>query len=161
VIALLAGLRRACIAWAPRVFARICRPSDDELGRLGEEVAARWLRSHGARLLARRLRLAEGEIDILACDARGLVCVEVKSGRQSPPPLPRDAGLAAAPMRWRPAGRVDWKRRRRLLAGARRIARTHGLPARVEVLEVVLDERTRALCIERTGVLQNAQACDT
>ncbi|WP_084961367.1 YraN family protein [Thermoactinospora rubra] len=55
----------------------------DELGRHGEEVAARYLRDRGMRILERNWRCAQGEIDIIAQDGDDLVVVEVRtrSGR--------------------------------------------------------------------------------
>jgi len=47
-------------------------------GRWGEEQAARFLVSHGYRIVARNLRLPGGEIDIVAVEDRVLVFVEVK-----------------------------------------------------------------------------------
>ena len=47
-------------------------------GRLGEAVALWMLRCKGYRILARDLRLAVGEIDIVARRGRLLVAVEVK-----------------------------------------------------------------------------------
>ncbi len=55
-----------------------------ELGKLGEEQAASYLRERGYRLLARNYRCRLGEIDIVAADGDILVFVEVRcrtSGR--------------------------------------------------------------------------------
>jgi putative endonuclease len=54
------------------------RPSD-ELGRYGEELAARHLVDAGMEVLARNWRCREGELDIVARDGDALVFVEVKS----------------------------------------------------------------------------------
>jgi putative endonuclease len=54
------------------------RPSD-ELGRYGEELAARHLIDAGMEVLARNWRCREGELDIVARDGDALVFVEVKS----------------------------------------------------------------------------------
>lgn len=64
------------------------------LGARGERVAARRLRNAGYRVLARNVRLAGGEIDLLAVDPSGkvLVVVEVKSRR-----VLTDAGDARTP----------------------------------------------------------------
>jgi len=48
-------------------------------GRSGEVVAALWLMAKGYRLLGFRLRLREGEIDLLAMRRGVLVAVEVKA----------------------------------------------------------------------------------
>lgn len=51
-----------------------------DVGRAGEEAAARYLARHGYRILHRNLRLGRtGELDIVAMQGRTLVFVEVKS----------------------------------------------------------------------------------
>ena len=55
-----------------------------ELGKLGEELAASYLQEKGYRLLERNYRCRLGEIDIVALDGEVLVFVEVRcrtSGR--------------------------------------------------------------------------------
>jgi putative endonuclease len=51
----------------------------DELGRAGEERAARHVVSLGWRVLERNWRCAEGEIDLIAATGPHLVVVEVKT----------------------------------------------------------------------------------
>ncbi|MHA7986864.1 YraN family protein [Rathayibacter sp. CAU 1779] len=51
----------------------------DELGRRGEDLAARYLRQQGYRILARNWRCAQGEIDIVAEKAGAVAVVEVKT----------------------------------------------------------------------------------
>jgi putative endonuclease len=51
----------------------------DELGRKGEDLAARFLEDAGYRLVARNWRCRQGEIDIIARTADTLVFVEVKT----------------------------------------------------------------------------------
>ena len=51
----------------------------DELGRQGEEEAARQLKSLGYRIVGRRERVLRGDIDIVALDGRTVVFVEVRS----------------------------------------------------------------------------------
>jgi putative endonuclease len=48
-------------------------------GRRGEVLAALWLMAKGYRILAFRLRLRQGEIDLLATRRGVLVAVEVKA----------------------------------------------------------------------------------
>jgi putative endonuclease len=55
---------------------RLMRPS---LGRRGENAAARYLRRHGYRILARNFRAAGAEIDLIAMEGDTLVFVEVKT----------------------------------------------------------------------------------
>jgi putative endonuclease len=51
----------------------------DELGRRGEDEAARHLRSLGYRIIGRRERVLRGDLDIIALDGRTVVFVEVRS----------------------------------------------------------------------------------
>lgn len=53
--------------------------SRDELGRCGEDEAARYLRGIGYRIVARREKILRGDIDIVALDGRTVVFVEVRS----------------------------------------------------------------------------------
>jgi putative endonuclease len=124
---------------APRstLVALLCNgrltPSSAELGRIGEEVAARALTAQGWRLVGRNIRAPEAELDIVGRDGDTLVVVEVKTGR-----MPRGSDWAT----WRPARRITPLAIERRGRAARRIAR--GGRWRVDVVEVVveLDERT-------------------
>jgi putative endonuclease len=51
----------------------------DELGRRGEDEAARHLKTLGYRIVGRRERVLRGDIDIVALDGRTVVFVEVRS----------------------------------------------------------------------------------
>ncbi|MFC6706303.1 YraN family protein [Flexivirga alba] len=57
------------------------RPDRRELGRRGEEEAARYLQLQGLTVIERNWRCREGEIDLVALDDTGdcLVVVEVKT----------------------------------------------------------------------------------
>jgi putative endonuclease len=57
----------------------IRRQQAEERGRRGEALAAWWLRLHGWRILARRVRTPAGEIDIVARRFRTVAFVEVKA----------------------------------------------------------------------------------
>ena len=51
----------------------------DELGRRGEDLAARWVRTQGWQVLERNWRGEGGEIDLVARDGEDLVILEVKT----------------------------------------------------------------------------------
>ena len=51
------------------------------LGRSGEEIAALWYVAEGFTILARRFRVARGEVDLVARRGPLLVFVEVKTRR--------------------------------------------------------------------------------
>lgn len=53
----------------------------DELGRAGEEQAARYLTALGYQVLDRNWRCAQGEIDIVASHGSQLAVIEVKTRR--------------------------------------------------------------------------------
>lgn len=55
----------------------------DEVGRYGENVAARYVEQSGWHVLARNWRCADGELDIVALDGGELVAIEVKTRRTS------------------------------------------------------------------------------
>ena len=59
-----------------------------ELGRRGEERAARYLKKKGYRVVAKNFRCRGGEVDIVALDGATVVFVEVKtrSSRAYGPP---------------------------------------------------------------------------
>ncbi|TSC53980.1 MAG: putative endonuclease, partial [Microgenomates group bacterium LiPW_16] len=50
-----------------------------DLGKRGEELAVRYLQSHGYRILTRNFRSKFGEIDIIGLDGKILVFIEVKT----------------------------------------------------------------------------------
>lgn len=108
--------------------------SDDELGRLGEALAARALARSGWRLLGRRLRTPHGEIDLVAAMGGELVCVEVKTGRRR--------GSAASGLRFRPGVRLDARRLARHRRAGRWLAGRLGGPrlrgGRVDLVEVLV-----------------------
>jgi putative endonuclease len=52
-----------------------------EFGRRGEDAAAAWLARQGCEVVARNVRTAFGEIDLVALDGDVVVFVEVKARR--------------------------------------------------------------------------------
>jgi len=78
---LLSRLRaRLASAWRRlRSAGRPSQPFRAELGRRGEDVAARFLRKKGYKLLDRNVRCGPGEIDVIALDGDAVVFVEVRT----------------------------------------------------------------------------------
>lgn len=74
-------------------------------GRAAEELARIYLEEQGFRVVGRNLRLADGELDLVAWDGATLVFVEVKARSRT------DHG--------RPEEAVDRRKRRRLVSAAR------------------------------------------
>ncbi|MEX5216665.1 MAG: YraN family protein [Nitrospiraceae bacterium] len=57
------------------------RDARQQLGREGESLAERFLRSRGYHIVARNVRSPSGELDLIADDGGVLVFVEVKARR--------------------------------------------------------------------------------
>jgi putative endonuclease len=55
------------------------RNGKDELGRLGEDIAAEHLQRQGLVLLSRNWRCREGELDLVLTDGERLIVCEVKT----------------------------------------------------------------------------------
>ena len=66
-----------------------------ELGRLGEEAAARFLQCIGYEIVARNWKCIAGEADIIARDGEAVVFVEVKTRSGCDRGLPSEAVTAA------------------------------------------------------------------
>jgi len=129
------------LACAPSLFARWAAPNDRELGELGERLAARALARLGWRVLGRRVRTPEGEIDLVARRARELVALEVKTSR------------SAGPRRFRPGDRFGHHARRRQECALAWVARRlgHRGPSRVVLCEVFAPPG-RAPCVRFDGL---------
>jgi len=61
------------------------------LGKSGEEVALRYLKSKKYKIVEKGFRLFRGEIDIIAYDKKTLVFIEVKTRTRSDFGLPEEA----------------------------------------------------------------------
>lgn len=111
----------------------------DPLGPAGERVAARFLRRAGYRVLARNVRLAHAEADLLCLtpDRRTLVIVEVKSRRcraDGSTPLPPETNVHA-------------RKRRKLVGiwrGLSRAGAWRGRPVRIDAVAVEFPPEGRA-----------------
>ena len=66
----------------------------DALGDRGENVAARYLRNKGFKIIVRNFRCEVGEIDIIARDGKTLVFVEVKTRAYDDPEPEEQVNLA-------------------------------------------------------------------
>lgn len=62
-----------------------------ELGRSGEDFAARFLEGKGWRIIDRNVRTRRGEIDLIADDGGTIVFVEVKARSSDAAGLPLEA----------------------------------------------------------------------
>ena len=90
-----------------------------ELGRRGEEIAARRLEAQGYRIIERNFRTREGEIDLIAWDGPVLAFIEVKSRRGRAYGMPEESitpvksdrliAVAYAYLEAMDAAPVDWR----------------------------------------------------
>ena len=102
-----------------------------KLGDFGEQAAAAHLSRQGMRVLARKWRCAEGELDLVLQDGPTLVFAEVRTRRTAAAGSPEESVGAA--------------KRARLVALAYRYCAAHGLdeqaPWRIDVVAVEIDQR--------------------
>lgn len=103
-------------------------PDKDTVGRLGERIAARWLRAKGCRVLYRNYRAPKGgELDIVCRHDKVLAFVEVKTRTST--------------AFGRPAAAVTPDKQKLIVRGAEgwlRLLHQHDFPWRFDVVEVLL-----------------------
>jgi putative endonuclease len=100
-------------------------PPRDALGQRGENVAARFLRNQGYKIIERNFKCDVGEVDIIARDGRVLVFTEVKT-RAYDDPTPED--------------QVNLEKRHQLTKAAKYYLARYGTPqppARFDVVAIV------------------------
>ncbi len=105
-----------------------------EFGSKGEESASSFLCGKGFKIVERNARLGHSEIDIIAKNDKNIIFVEVKTRRAYP------GGHHSF---GRPAAAVDFKKREKLMEGARKYidrnkAQLEGLQPRIDVIEVYI-----------------------
>jgi putative endonuclease len=108
------------------------------LGPAGEKAAARHLRSHGYRILARNFRAAGAEVDLVALDGETLVFVEVKTRMGGSRGTPQEAVDQRKQERIRRAGAIFAARNR-----------AHGRSIRFDVIAVTGEGKARRFEIVR------------
>lgn len=105
------------------------------LGRRGEETAAKYLKKHGYKILARNVHVSHKEIDIIASDSDYIVFAEVKT-RSVASNLRSAYGV--------PSSAVDMKKQRNLICAARAFLAENPTDKqpRMDVIEVYIDKDT-------------------
>jgi putative endonuclease len=110
--------------WFANLFKRPA-PAKDALGDRGENVAARFLRNLGYKIIMRNFRCDLGEVDIIAREGKTLVFVEVKT-RAYDDPTPED--------------QVNLEKRQQIQKAAKYYLSRYGFPqppARFDVVAIV------------------------
>lgn len=98
---------------------------EEVLGQRGENVAAKYLRNQGFKILVRNFRCNLGEIDIVARDGKTIVFVEVKTRVNDDP---------------KPEEQVNNPKRHQITKAARFYMSRYGMPqppARFDVVAIV------------------------
>lgn len=109
-----------------------------EIGKFGEQIAARYLQKNGYKILEKNKHLSHNEIDIIAANKEYLLFVEVKTRSAR---MENDCYLPFGP----PSSAVDYKKQKRLICAAHDYLRTHNTQEkqpRMDVIEVYLDKET-------------------
>ncbi len=100
-----------------------------EVGRKGEQLAFRYLKRRGYRIVELNYRCPLGEVDIVAREGDTIVFVEVKTRRDASYGRPREA--------------IGFKKRSQLSKVAQyflKVRRAEHLSARFDVMEIEIDE---------------------
>ena len=107
-----------------------------EIGKLGETIAAKYLKKNKYRIISRNVHVSHNEIDIIAKNKNFIVFVEVKT-RSTDQDLMLTYGT--------PASAVDYKKKKRTVEAARvflKDKKYSKLQPRFDVVEVYLDKYT-------------------
>lgn len=114
------------------------------IGKKGERTAARYLKKHGYRILAKNQHFSHNELDLIAKSADFIAFIEVKARRVEEKELPY----------LRPAYAVDQGKRRRTAAAALDYLKQHPvhLPIRFDVIEVCFSKDRRPRLLRLTHI---------
>ena len=107
--------------------------SNRSLGKLGEDLAAKYLEKQGFRIIGRNFRARYGEIDIIALEKDVIVFVEVKTRIGEEFGKPEEAV-------------TPWKLRE-VIKTAQYYAQTHQIPEsmRIDVIGIGLDNENKVI----------------
>lgn len=108
------------------------------IGKLGEDIAVKYLEKHGYKILDRNYRKPWGEIDIIAQQSQELVFVEVKAQNQK--------------FEWRPEENITRHKKHQLSRIVTTYLKANKIPEdqnwRIDVLGITLDFKTKNAQIE-------------
>ena len=111
-----------------------------EIGDIGENAAAKFLKKNGYKVQKRNIHLSHNEIDIIAEDHDFIVFAEVKTRTGDPYKFSR-YGV--------PSSAVNYKKQENLLKAARAFLKSNPTTKqpRMDVIEVWLDEAQNVVAI--------------
>ena len=123
----------------PAAYVRPVPDPRHHLGRLGERLALEHMERLGYELVARNHRTRFGELDLVVCDGRALVFVEVKTRRASRPGRP-----------WESLSARKREQVRRMAASflSEVDDRPRTLDLRLDAIGVTIDPRGRLVALE-------------
>ncbi len=109
-----------------------------KIGKLGEDIAVKYLEKHGYKILNRNYRKPLGEIDIIVQENQELVFVEVKTQNQE--------------FEWRPEENITRHKKHQLSRIVATYLKANKIPEdqnwRVDVLAITLDFKTKNASVE-------------
>ena len=108
------------------------------IGKLGEDIAVKYLKNHGYGVLERNYRKPWGEIDIVALKSQELVFFEVKTQNEK--------------FEWRPEENITRHKKRQLSRIVATYLKDRKIPEnqdwRIDILAIKLDFETKNAKIE-------------
>lgn len=110
-----------------------------EIGRLGEDIAVKFLKNNNYSIIDRNVHVSHNEIDIIAKDKNYIIFVEVKT-RSTDESMELRFGT--------PAAAVDHRKQKRTVNAARAYltnTRFADLQPRLDVIEVFIHKKTHKL----------------
>ena len=110
-----------------------------EIGRLGEDIAVKFLKNNNYSIIDRNVHVSHNEIDIIAKDKNYIIFVEVKT-RSTDESMELRFGT--------PAVAVDHRKQKRTVNAARAYltnTRFADLQPRLDVIEVFIHKKTHKL----------------
>ena len=122
---------------------------EKEIGRIGEELVAGWLKAKGYVIVRRNFRCKYGEIDIVAENPKTVVFVEVKTRKENSLIAPKDA--------------VDKSKQRKLSLTAKnflRMAHLGSVKYRFDIAEVTYKRDEAGEIMYSLNYIKNAFFCE-
>jgi len=108
------------------------------IGKLGEEIAVKYLEKHGYKVLDKNYRKPWGEIDIVTQQSNELIFVEVKTQNQE--------------FEWRPEENITRHKKHQLSRIITTYLKSNRIPEdqdwRIDVLAITLDFKTKNASVE-------------